>query len=161
VSSLGYTPRRAERTVLHQVVREHLETFLATTARADSGGLPAFLEQEFRGFLDCGVWARGFARFQCDGCHAETLVPFSCKRRGFCPSCGGRRMAAGAAELVDHILPHVPMRQWVLSLPHALRYRLAWDHVLPRRAHDLHPRSLGFERRHGRRRGSRMAAAGR
>jgi hypothetical protein len=28
----------------------------------------------------------GFARFQCDGCHAETLVPFSCKRRGLCPS---------------------------------------------------------------------------
>ena len=78
VASLGYTPRQAERTVLHQVIREHLETFLATTARADPGGLPAFLEQEFRGFLDCGVWARGFARFQCDGCHAETLVPFSC-----------------------------------------------------------------------------------
>ena len=93
VASLGYTPRQAERTVLHQVVRENLETFLATTARADPAGLPAFLEQEFRGFLDCGVWARGFARFQCDGCHAETLVPFSCKRRGFCPSCGGRRMA--------------------------------------------------------------------
>ena len=117
VASVGYTPRQAERTVLHQVVREHLETFLATTARADPAGLPAFLEQEFRGFLDCGVWARGFARFQCDSCHAETLVPFSCKRRGFCPSCGGRRMAAGAADLVDHILPHVPVRQWVLSLP--------------------------------------------
>jgi len=122
VASLGYTPRQAERTVLHQVVREHLETFLATTARADPAGLPAFLEQEFRGFLDCGIWSRDFARFQSDGGHAETLVPFSCKRRGFCPSCGGRRMAAGAAELVDHILPHVPVRQWVLSLPHALRF---------------------------------------
>jgi hypothetical protein len=140
--------------VLHQVVREHLETFLATTARADPGGLPAFLEQEFRGFLDCGVWARGFARFQCDGCHAETLVPFSCKRRGFCPSCGGRRMAAGAAELVDHILPHVPVRQWVLSLPHALRYRLAWDHVLCRAVLTIYTRALlGFERRRARRRG--------
>jgi Transposase zinc-binding domain len=80
VASLGYTPRQAEHTVLHQVIREHLETFLATAARADPAGLPAFLEQEFRGFLDCGVWARGFARFQCQGCHAETLVPFSCMR---------------------------------------------------------------------------------
>ena len=61
VASLGYMPRDAARTVLHQVVREHLETFLATTARADPGGLPAFLEQEFRGFLGCGIWARGFA----------------------------------------------------------------------------------------------------
>jgi hypothetical protein len=74
VASPGYTPRDAERTVLHQVVREHLETFLATAARADARGLPAFLEQEFRGFLECGIWARGFARFQCDGCHAEKLV---------------------------------------------------------------------------------------
>ncbi len=154
VASLGYTPRDAEGTVLHQVVREHLETFLATTARADPAGLPAFLEQEFRGFLDCGVWSRGFARFQCQGCHAETLVPFSCKRRGFCPSCGGRRMAAGAAELVDHTLPHVPIRQWVLSLPHALRYRLAWDHVLCRAVLTIYTRALlGFERRRARRRG--------
>ena len=44
VASLGYTPRQAERTVLHQVVRAHLESFLATTARAYSAGLPAFLE---------------------------------------------------------------------------------------------------------------------
>jgi hypothetical protein len=154
VASLGYTPRNATRTVLHQVVREHLETFLATTARADRAGLPAFLEQEFRAFLDCGLWARGFARFQCTGCHAETLVPFSCKRRGFCPSCGGRRMAAGAAELVDHILPHVPIRQWVLSLPHALRYRLAWDHTLCRAVLAIYTRALlGFERRRARRRG--------
>ena len=106
VVSLGYTPRQAERTVLHQVVREHLGTFLATTARTDPAGLPAFLEQEFRGFLDCGIWSRGFARFHCDGCHAETLVPFSCKRRGFCPSCGGRRMAATVRQL--HAVASVP-----------------------------------------------------
>jgi hypothetical protein len=154
IASRGYTPRDATGTVLHQVVREHLETFLATTAHADASGLPTFLEQEFRAFLECGIWSRGFARFQCQGCHAETLVPFSCKRRGFCPSCGGRRMAAGAAELVDHILPHVPIRQWVLSLPHALRYRLAWDHVLCRAVLAIYTRALlGFERRCGRQRG--------
>jgi hypothetical protein len=43
-------------------------------------------------------------------CHAEKLVAFSCKRRGFCPSCGGRRMAEAAALLVDEILPRVPIR---------------------------------------------------
>jgi len=63
-------------------------------------------------------------------------------------------MAAGAAELVDHILPHVPVRQWVLSLPHALRYRLAWDHVLCRAVLRVYTRALlGFERRRARRRG--------
>lgn len=63
VASAGYTPRDATSTVLHQVVREHLESFLATATRADPSGLPRFLEQEFRAFLDCGVWNRGFARF--------------------------------------------------------------------------------------------------
>ena len=63
-------------------------------------------------------------------------------------------MAAGAAELVDHILPHVSVRQWVLSLPHALRYRLAWDHALCRAVLTIYTRALlGFERRRGRRRG--------
>ncbi|WP_249542844.1 transposase zinc-binding domain-containing protein, partial [Escherichia coli] len=38
-------------------------------------------------------------------CHAEHLVAFSCKRRGFCPSCGARRMAESAALLVDEVLP--------------------------------------------------------
>ena len=54
-------------------------------------------------------------------------MPFSCKGRGFWPSCGGRRMADTAAWLVDRVLPEVPVRQWVLTLPFALRYRLAYD----------------------------------
>jgi len=32
-----------------------------------------------------------------------------------------------AAHLVDRVFPRVPVRQWVLSLPYALRYRLAYD----------------------------------
>jgi len=36
-------------------------------------------------------------------------------------------MADTAAHLVDRVLPEVPIRQWVLSLPFGLRYRLAYD----------------------------------
>ena len=36
-------------------------------------------------------------------------------------------MADTAAHLVDHVIPTVPVRQWVLTLPTALRYRLAYD----------------------------------
>jgi hypothetical protein len=36
-------------------------------------------------------------------------------------------MADTAAHLVDRVLPEVPVRQWVLSLPFSLRYRLAYD----------------------------------
>ena len=36
-------------------------------------------------------------------------------------------MADTAAHLVDRVFPEVPIRQWVLSLPFTLRYRLAYD----------------------------------
>ena len=36
-------------------------------------------------------------------------------------------MSETAAHLIDGVFPHVPVRQWVLSFPHALRYRLAYD----------------------------------
>lgn len=47
----------------------------------------------------------------CDKCHLERLVAFSCKKRGFCPSCGARRMADTAALLADEVFPDVPLRQ--------------------------------------------------
>jgi hypothetical protein len=39
-------------------------------------------------------------------------------------------MADTAAYLVDRVFPEVPIRQWVLSLPFAPRYRLAYDSQL-------------------------------
>jgi hypothetical protein len=41
-------------------------------------------------------------------------------------------MADTAAHLVDRVFPEVPFRQWVLPLPFALRYRLAYDAHLVR-----------------------------
>ncbi|MGH8647633.1 MAG: transposase zinc-binding domain-containing protein [Gammaproteobacteria bacterium] len=52
-------------------------------------------------------------------------MAFSCKRRGFCTSCGARRMAETAAHLVDHVIPRVPVRQWVISFPIPLRVLFA------------------------------------
>src|SRR6266542_4715013 len=128
-----YRPRDAEHTVLHQVVAEHLEAFLGAVAEAgDGAGLPQFVEREFREFLLFGVYEAGVARFQCESCAREHLVPFSCKGRGVCPSCGGRRMTERAAHLVDEVLPRVPVRQWVLTVPYRLRSQMAWDHALSR-----------------------------
>jgi hypothetical protein len=63
-------------------------------------------------------------------------------------------MTEGAARLVDGILPHVPVRQWVLSLPRRLRYLLAWDHELCRAVLAIYARALlSFQRRRARRRG--------
>ncbi|MHC5212111.1 MAG: transposase zinc-binding domain-containing protein, partial [Planctomycetota bacterium] len=128
-----YRPRRPAETVLYRVVARHVQAFLARTDR-DPGraDLPGFVRRELLSLLDCGILARGFLRVRCPGCRQELLVGFSCKGRGFCPSCGGRRMADTAAHLVDRVLPHVPVRQWVLSLPFGLRFAVAFDRALCR-----------------------------
>jgi ribosomal protein S27E len=87
--------------------------------------LPFHVQQEFADYLKCGRLEHGFPRVQCTECHHEHLVAFSCKRRGFCPSCGARRMAESAALLVDEVLPEQPIRQWVLSFPFQLRFLFA------------------------------------
>jgi hypothetical protein len=119
-----HEPRRPEQTALYQALAGHLETF---PAELGDRRLPAHVEGELRRFLDCGIFARGFSRWVCEKCGAEQVVASSCKGRGFCPSCIGRRMNETAALLVDHVLPPVPVRQWVLTLPIELRYRLAYD----------------------------------
>ncbi len=157
-----YTRRNSGASVLYGVVRDHFETFRVESARIrDGDGLPRFVEDEFRAFLRCGWLAGGFARFRCRGCRAERLVAFSCKGRGFCPSCGGRRMAERAAHLVDHVLPDVPVRQWVLSLPHRVRYLLAWHHDLCRAVVRVLMRAVGRHlRAWSRERGLRDARGG-
>ncbi len=72
--------------------------------------LPEFVKDEFEAFLGCGILAHGFLRVRCVDCAHEKLVAFSCKRRGFCPSCGARRMTQSAAHLVDEVIPRVPVR---------------------------------------------------
>jgi hypothetical protein len=44
-------------------------------------------------------------------------MAFSCKKRGFCPSCGARRMAESARHLAEQVFGPRPVRQWVLSFP--------------------------------------------
>ena len=41
-------------------------------------------------------------------------------------------MTERAAHLVDAVLPRVPVRQWVLTVPHRLRYQMARNHGLSR-----------------------------
>jgi len=62
---------------------------------------------------------------RCGDCGYDKRVAFSCKQRGFWPSCSARRMAQTAAYLVDHFIPRAPVRQCVLCLPIPLRLLLA------------------------------------
>ena len=105
-------------------------TFFAEVEAATDASLPQFVKDEFDAFLECGILAHGFLRLRCADCGHDKLVAFSCKRRGFCISCGARRMAQTAVHLVDHVIPHVPVRQWVLAPPIPLRLLMAAQPLL-------------------------------
>ena len=123
-ASRRYERRRPEKTPLHRVVSENLESWLEWREAAERP-VPAYVEAELRGYLECGLLCFGFARSLCMACRTGFVVAFSCKGRGVCPSCNGRHMAQTAAHLADHVIPPVPVRQWVISVPKRLRGFLA------------------------------------
>ena len=112
---LGYFPRNPRSTALYQAIQQH--RYAAFAALADTC-LPAYVERHFDAFLRCGILEYGFLRLRCDECCQDLLVPFSCKKRGVCPSCSARRASDTAVHLTDHVLPQVPHRQWVFTLPY-------------------------------------------
>ena len=147
-----YERHRPEQTTLYCLVQQHAASFIAHTEASTGAELPRFIKAEpgpkqssglfvpsegpghwpgaackveFEAFLECGILAHGFLRLRCGECGHDKPLAFSCKRRGFFPSCGARRMSQTAAHLVDRVIPHVPVRQWVLSLPIPLRVLLA------------------------------------
>jgi hypothetical protein len=153
----GYRRREPERTILYAAVREELHTLLAQARHQNPSGygLPSFIEREFTRYLECGILAHGFIRVYCDGCGRDRLVGFSCKNRAICPSCNGRRMAETAANLVDRVLPDgVRYRQWVLSLPRWVRFKLAYQSKLVSRVLQFFLRAIfAWQRRAARRMG--------
>jgi hypothetical protein len=133
-----YEPRDPSRTVLYKVIADHLEIFITSCeADPDATGLPAYVQREISDYLQCGILAHGFLRLGCDTCHKELLLPFSCKRRGFCPSCAARRMAQTVAHLVECVIPWVPTRQWVVSIPMPLRYWMSSSQALTTKIHTI------------------------
>jgi hypothetical protein len=72
------------------MVQQNAQSFFAQTEQALGTSQPQFVK---------------------DDCGHDNLLAFSCKRRGFRPSCGARRMSQSAAHLVDHVIPRVPVRQ--------------------------------------------------
>jgi len=110
--------------LLYRIVEQHYPAFLAHL-ESEGRNLPDYVQREFTDYLRCGRLEHGFLRVRCECCHHEKLVAFSCKRRGFCPSCGARRMVESAALLVDEVLPPRPIRQWVLTVPFPLRFLFA------------------------------------
>jgi hypothetical protein len=119
-----YERRRPEKTPLHKIISENLASWLEWRDVAERP-VPGYVEEELRGYLECGILCFGFGRALCTGCGQGFVIAFSCKGRGVCLSCNGRHMAQTAAHLVDHVIPPAPVRQWVISVPKRLRGFLA------------------------------------
>jgi len=81
-------------------------------------------------YLDCGDLHLGFARMKCKDCNNEYLLPFSCKKRHFCPSCHQKRVVEFGEYLAVDVLKEVPHRHWVFSIPKRLRIFFMYDRKL-------------------------------
>lgn len=113
---VGYRRREPERGAFYQAVREGMSCI--------QSHLPKRVVEEVRRYLQCGQLRYGFVEVACGTCKRLSLVAFSCKQRGFCPSCTTRRSIEAGAQL-ETCLPRVGHRQWTLSLPWTLRLAVA------------------------------------
>jgi hypothetical protein len=135
--------RTPEKTILYQSVQAHYLSFRARFSDLSGAELPRAVAREFEGYLKCGIAAHGFLRVLCSSCGDASILPFSCKTRGFCPSCGARKMCEEAAFLRDHVLPRgIVYRQWVLTVPVPLRFRMARNPKLLGEIHGIFSREI-------------------
>jgi hypothetical protein len=119
-----YRPRHPERTVLYRVLSHYFSSFLSeyeSRFEREYGFLRPVVKEVVERYLDCGNPRCGFARIHCPACRAEHLLTFSCKTRGFCPSCQAKRIEMWGEWVRDRLLIDVPHRQVVFTIPKMLR----------------------------------------
>ena len=141
-SSATYQRRQPEQSLIYRIVQEYWPIFVREQKRVGKT-LPLFIQDEFAKFFSCGIPENGFIRTYCHQCRHSGIVPFSCKKRGFCPSCCAKRMNNEAAHLVDKVLPEIPYRQWVLSFPYRIRFLMARNQKFTNKALKIFLRTVG------------------
>ena len=120
LGEFNYNRRQPEKTLIYKIISENVETFYRDT-ELEGRSIPQFVKDEFSAYLRCGILSYGFLRIQCESCSQAHLVAFSCKKRGFCPSCGASRMTEVSRHLSQELFHNKPLRQWVLTFPYNLR----------------------------------------
>ena len=83
--TFSYHRRVPEQALLHRVLVEHLETFLAR-ARTEEHALPGYVEKELRNYVTCGVLGCGFVRLKCDCGKEERVVALTANDDRTCSS---------------------------------------------------------------------------
>ena len=119
-----YRPRHPERTVLYRILFHHFNKFLIeyeSRFEKEYGFFRPIVREVVEKYLDCGNPRCGFARIRCPDCREERLVMFSCRTRGFCPSCHAKRVEQWGEWVRERLLLDVPHRQIVFTIPKMLR----------------------------------------
>ena len=119
-----YRPRHPERTVLYRVLFHYFDRFLTEYEERfekEYGFFRPIIKEVVERYLDCGNPRCGFARIRCPDCGEERLLMFSCRTRGFCPSCHAKRLEEWGEWMREILLLDVPHRQVVFTIPRMLR----------------------------------------
>jgi hypothetical protein len=94
------------------------------------GALRAVVLKAFDDYLNCGILFHGCARAVCSDCGHSELIAYSCKRKNVCPSCDAKRAVIFAENLHEHVLPKLPIRHLVFSIPKRIRPFFRFDRKL-------------------------------
>ena len=119
-----YQPHHPERTVLYRMLFHYFEQFLLeyeNRFEKEYGYLRPIIQGVVNKYFDCGNPKCGFARIRCSDCGMERLLMFSCKTRGFCPSCHAKRREEWGAWMREKLILDTPHRQVVFTIPKMLR----------------------------------------
>ena len=119
-----YRPRRPQRSPFYAVLNQFFDRFTREYEQRfeqSFGPLRNVVPKTVERFLGCGLPEGGFARVRCGACGNEYFVAFSCKQRGFCPSCSAKRATLWAEFAREQVIRPVPHRHLVFALPKVLR----------------------------------------
>jgi hypothetical protein len=128
-----YRQRHPERTVFYRVMFHYFEEFVSeyeNRFEREYGYFRPVIKEVVEKYLDCGNPKCGFARIRCGDCGKEFLLHFSCKVRGFCPSCHAKRREEWGEWMRVWLLLDVPHRQVVFTLPKMLRVFFKYNRKL-------------------------------
>ena len=87
----AYNPRHPERTLLYRRIAEHFDIWFELTSAGQFDGQgnhhtsASYVEKAFRKYLECGIFAHGFARWRCDDCGDDFLVASPAKAAASAP----------------------------------------------------------------------------